>query len=170
MGKGRALNVTGVGNAILGGWTLNTIAYRSTGVPVAAPAGTESPYLAQRVDMNCDPGNGAPRNAAEWFSYTCFSQPALPYVAGTSRPYLAHVRTDGAHDLDVSMYKNFSFGKDRTLRFEVSSYNVTNSVQYGYPSVFWNPSPTPANMTGFGQVTNSANTPRQFQFGSRFTF
>jgi hypothetical protein len=52
----------------------------------------------------------------------------------------------------------------------VSSYNITNSVQLGYPSVFWNPSPTPDNMATFGQITNTVNTPRQFQFASKFTF
>jgi hypothetical protein len=45
-------------------------------------------------------------------------------------------------------------------------------VQYGYPSVFWNPQAAtdPTVMAGFGQITSAANTPRQFQFGSRFTF
>jgi hypothetical protein len=56
------------------------------------------------------------------------------------------------------------------LRLEVSSYNVTNSVQFGYPNVFWNPSPTADNMAGFGQITSDANLPRQFQFGARFNF
>ena len=40
-------------------------------------------------------------------NYTCFSQPALPYVAGTASAYLAHVRADGAHDLGCFDDKNF---------------------------------------------------------------
>lgn len=52
----------------------------------------------------------------------------------------------------------------------ISSYNAMNSVQFGYPSAFWNPSPTAANMSGFGQITSAANTPLQFQFASRFIF
>ena len=44
------------------------------------------------------------------------------------------------------------------------------SVQFGYPSVFWNPSPTAENMAGFGQITSDVNTPRQFQFAARFMF
>ena len=28
----------------------------------------------------------------------------------------------------------------------------------------------PGVMAGFGEITGSANTPRQFQFGARFTF
>jgi hypothetical protein len=170
MGRGRALDAGGVGNAILGGWTINSIVYRSTGVPIAAPQTGTSPAIAQRVDMACDPGNGAPHKPDMWFNYTCFSQPASPYLPGTAPAFLSHVRTNGAHTLDVSLYKTIPIAKEHSVRFEVSSYNVTNSVQYGYPSVFWNPTPTPDNMAGFGQITNSVNSPRQFQFATRFTF
>jgi hypothetical protein len=170
MGKGRMLNLNGPAHAILGGWTVNTITYLSTGVPVNAPTGTGDPYFNQRVNMTCDAGKGAPRTAAQWFSFSCFAQPADPLVAGSAPPFLSHVRTDGASDLDVSLFKNIPLGKDRSIRFEVSSYNITNSVQLGYPSVFWNPSPTPDNMATFGQITNTVNTPRQFQFASKFTF
>ena len=170
MGKGRALNLNGPGNAVLGGWTINTIVYLSTGVPVNTPNSGTSPAFAQRVDMTCDPGKGARRTRAEWFNYSCFAQPSSPYLPGSAPAFLSSVRTDGAHDLDVSLFKNFSFGKERNLRFEISAYNVTNSVQFGYPSIFWNPTPTPDNMAGFGEVTNDVNTPRQLQFASRFSF
>jgi hypothetical protein len=172
IGKGRALNLNGMANTLLGGWTVNTIVYLSDGVPVNSPTGTGDPYFNQRVDLSCDPGANAPHTAAQWFNYTCFSQPANQLAAGTAPAFLSSVRTDGAHDLDVSVYKMFPLGGERNFRIEVSSYNVTNSVQFGYPSIFWNPSePTdPSVMAGFGQITNSANVPRQFQFGSRFTF
>lgn len=172
IGRGRALDLNKVGNGFLGGWTVNTIAYISTGVPVNAPTGTGSPYFNQRVDMTCDPASHAQHTAAQWFDFSCFSQPTSPFTAGTAPAFLSSVRTNGAHDLDVSLYKVFSFGAERNLRFEVSSYNVTNSEQFGYPNIFWNPQAetNPSVMAGFGQVTNSANLPRQFQFGSRFTF
>jgi len=170
IGKGRWINLHGAADEALGGWTINTIAYLSTGVPIAAPNGTENLYFAQRVDQICDPAKGAPHTPTMWFNYSCFAQPASPFVAGTAPAFLSHVRTDGAHDLDVSLYKNLSLGGERTLRLEVSSYNVTNSVQFGYPNVLWNPSPTADNMAGFGQITSDANLPRQFQFGARFNF
>ena len=170
VGKGRKVNLHGLADAALGGWTINTIAYLSTGVPIASPSGTGNPYFAQRVDMTCDPGKGAPHTVAMWFNYTCFSEPASQFLPGTAPATLGSVRTDGAHDLDVSLFKNLTLGGERNLRLEVSSYNVTNSVQFGYPNVFWNPSPTADNMSGFGQITSDANLPRQFQFGARFTF
>jgi hypothetical protein len=52
----------------------------------------------------------------------------------------------------------------------VSSFNVTNYVQFGEPSIFWTPNPTPAELAGFGQITSDSNSPRQFQFAARYTF
>jgi Carboxypeptidase regulatory-like domain len=171
-GKGRLVNLNGSADRILGGWTVNSIVYLSDGVPVNAPTGTGDYYFNQRVDQTCDPAAHAQRNAAQWFNYTCFSQPADPLQAGTAPAFLSSVRTNGAHDLDVSVYKAVSLGGERNVRFEVSSYNVTNSEQFGYPNIFWNQNEAtdPSVMAGFGQITGSANVPRQFQFGAKFTF
>jgi hypothetical protein len=170
LGEGRYVNLHGWQNQAFGGWTVNGITYLSSGVPVEAPAGTGDPYFNQRVDQACKPGSGASHTATQWFNWTCFAEPASQFVAGTSSRMLSDVRTNGGHDLDLSLYKNFRLGEGRNLRLEVSSYNLTNSVQFGYPSVFWNPSPTPANMSGFGQITSDVNMPRQFQFAARYMF
>jgi hypothetical protein len=170
IGPNRFVNLNPWGNRILGGWTVNTIVFLSSGTPIASPNGTGDPYFNQRPDMTCDPGKGAPHTAAQWLNYTCFSEPASQFVPGTAPAFLAHARTDGGHNLDASIFKNIPVAEHANLQLEFAAYNVTNSVQYGYPNVFWNPNPTPANMAGFGQVTNSANTPRQLQFAVRFTF
>lgn len=83
--------------------------------------------------------------------------------------YLDNVRTRGARDLDLSIYKSFKITESMALRFDISSYNLTNTPQYGYPNVL---SVTNAAQPGsnFGQITSTVNTPRQFQFGARFTF
>jgi hypothetical protein len=69
----------------------------------------------------------------------------------------------------------FRLAKGNLCRVEETSkrrafvFNITNTPQYGYPSV---PDITTATQQGvpFGQVTNTINTPRQFQFGARFSF
>jgi hypothetical protein len=183
MGKGRAMNLSGTANAILGGWTVNGIAYLSTGIPVASPtSGTPNGYFNQRANMVCDPNKGAPHTATEWFSDACFTVPGVAagstdlstanrFVPGTAPAYLDHVRTMGAQDVDLSLHKNFKLGNEKNLRLEVSSYNVTNKAQLGMPAV---PSITDVingqATTPFGQILSTVNTPRQFQFGSRFTF
>ena len=180
VGEGRALNVSGISNSILGGWTMNAIGYLSTGVPINSPSsGTNPSFFSQRADMTCNPAKGAPHTVAAWFNASCFALPgteasgnpadANPYIAGTAPAYLDHVRTRGARDLDLSAYKAVKLGETRALRFDVSSYNITNTPQYGYPSV---PSIVSATQQSipFGLITNTINTPRQFQFGARFTF
>jgi hypothetical protein len=72
----------------------------------------------------------------------------------------------GAQDLDISLFKSFSFGKEKNLRFEVSSFNVANKAQFAAPIV----SSEVTGYPNFGQITSNSNSPRQFQFGSRFTF
>jgi hypothetical protein len=169
MGKGRAVNLSGASNAILGGWTANGIFYLSSGVPIASPIiGANVSYFDQRPNMTCDPGKGAPHTVTTWFTPNCFANPASPFVPGTAPVYLDHVRTMGADNLDLSFYKTFSLGKERNLRFEVSSFNVANKPQMAYPNV---PSYTSGwSNNAFGQIFSTVNTPRQFQFGSRFTF
>lgn len=184
VGDGRAVNLHGVSNAVLGGWTTNAILYLSTGIPIASPgSGTNPSYFNQRANMVCDPSHGAPHTAAAWFNASCFTVPGVaagstdlstanPFVPGTAPAYLDHVRTMGAQDLDVSLYKQFKFGETRALRFEASGYNVFNRAQFGYPNV---PNMTlvaaqSGQASSFGQITSTVNTPRQFQFGSRFTF
>lgn len=174
VGKDRAVNLTGVSNAILGGWTMNGILYLSTGVPIASPVvGAPTSYMPnQRPDLVCNPAAGAPHTAATWFNPNCFAMPATPFVPGTAPAFLDHVRTAGARDLDLSIYKTFSIGEGKDLRFEVSSYNVTNKAQLGAPNVpgLFDILNTPGVAGSFGQITTTVNSPRQFQFGARFTF
>jgi Carboxypeptidase regulatory-like domain len=180
VGQGRALSLGGFANQALGGWTLNAIGYLSTGVPINSPLSGVSPsFFNQRADLTCNPGAHAPHTVAAWFTADCFALPgteasgnaadANPYVAGTAPAYLDHVRTRGARDLDLSAFKAFKIGDNKNLRFDVSSYNISNTPQYGYPNV---PNIVQATQQSipFGNITNTINTPRQFQFGARFMF
>ena len=57
-------------------------------------------------------------------------------------------------------------------RFEVASYNVFNKAQLGMPNVpdIYSVTTQPDVKDSFGQITNTVNSPRQFQFGVRFVF
>jgi hypothetical protein len=174
IGKGRALDLSGPADEVLGGWTVDGILYLSTGVPIPSPStGTPNLYFAQRANLTCDPSKGAPHTQAQWFNSTCFAFPASQYVAGNSPTYLDHLRTMGADDLDMTLSKNFKIGEEKNLRIDVSSYNLANRKQFGMPSTLDltdNNAPGQNGGTPMGQVTGTINSPRQFQFGSRFTF
>ena len=177
LGRGRRVNLNGFANQALGGWTVSGIGYLSTGVPIASPSSGLTPsYFSQRSDATCDPAKGAPHTAAQWFKFSCFAIPgtegggaAVPFIAGNAPTYLDGVRTKGAREVDLSVYKTFQFGETRSLRFEANSYNVSNTPQLGTPNI---PSLSAAESgkSLFANITDTLNTPRQFQFGSRFTF
>jgi len=173
IGEGRGLNLNKAGNAILGGWTVDGIFYLSTGVPIESPSQGNDIYLNQRTDMICDPSKGAPHTVAAWFNPTCFVAPGTEnggagnlFIPGNAPNYLDHVRTMGANNLDLTLSKTVKLGEKRNLRFDISSYNVANRHQYAAPAV----SSVNSNFLNFGQITSNINTPRQFQFGARFTF
>jgi hypothetical protein len=173
IGKGRGVNVNGIADAIFGEWTGNIIIYLSSGIPIASPVvGAGTSYFNQRPNLDCNPATGAAHTTANWFNPTCFSIPASSFVPGNAPAYLSNVRTMGAQDFDISLYKHFSLGGERDLRFDISAYNIANRAQLGMPgtpsisAVLTNPSVAAT----FGQITTTVNTPRQFQFGSRFTF
>ncbi len=177
VGKGQLVDLNGFSNAALGGWTVNAIDYLSTGVPINSPtAGLNPSYFDQRADMTCNPASHAPHTVAAWFNDNCFAIPgtenggtANPFIPGTAPAYLDHVRTKGARDLDLSLFKTLKFRETKALRFDASAYNLSNTPQFGYPNV---PTIVGAVSQGlpFGLITNTINTPRQYQFGARFTF
>ncbi|MGC2170795.1 MAG: carboxypeptidase regulatory-like domain-containing protein [Candidatus Sulfotelmatobacter sp.] len=177
IGKGQAINLHGVANAIAGGWTTNGILYLSTGVPIHAPSsGNPLTPFNQRSDMVCNPARGAPHTVNDWFNINCFVQPgsenggtANPYIPGNAPTYLDNVRTRGARNLDLSVYKTFKFTETKALRFDISGYNMTNFAQYGYPAVN-SVVGVASEGQSFGVISGNVNAPRQFQFGARFTF
>ena len=168
VGKGQRVNLNGFANAVLGGWTTNAIAYLSTGVPIPSPSSGVTPgYFNQRADLICNPASGFQRTVTNWVNNNCFALPANPLIPGNAPAYLANVRTRGARELDLSVYKTFAIGEHKDLRFDVSSYNVANWAQYGMPPM---QTLTASSGQPFGPITNNVNSPRQFQFGARFTF
>ena len=84
--------------------------------------------------------------------------------------YLDHLRTMGANNLDLTFSKTVKLGEKRDLRFDISSYNVANKAQFSAPNVPTYSSSQWLVANGFGVISTTSNTPRQFQFGSRFTF
>ncbi len=168
IGEGRGLNLNRLGNAILGGWTADGIFYLSSGLPIASPVVGNNIYFNQRTNVcniSACPTN-TPANPVACLGSTCFYAPSNPFVPGTAPAYLDHVRTMGANDVDLTLSKTVKLGEKRNLRFDISSYNIANKPQFASPNV----SSSSSGFQNFGNITQTINTPRQFQFGARFTF
>jgi hypothetical protein len=97
----------------------------------------------------------------------------------------------GADDLDFTLSKSFKLGGERSIRIDLTSYNVANKAQLGAPAVNSEYSlvcdanhpncatkidptlpsvPYSSGSNPFGAITSTVNSPRQFQGGARFTF
>jgi hypothetical protein len=169
LGRGRRIETSSrVFDSMIGGWSLNALLAVSSGIPIPVNGSfpNQSTYFNQRPDLTCDPGKNAPHSKAQWFLPNCYAAPASPYVAGNSPRLLNSVRSDGTHNLDLSLFKNFRLEREGNLQLRVESFNFTNSVQLGLPNSGWNPN----NLASFGQVTSASSSPRQIQFGARYTF
>jgi hypothetical protein len=176
IGENRAVPLHGWMDKAFGGWTINTVTAFSSGQPIATPSGTLDPWFNQRpnlVSKNC--GAGATRTIAAWFNDNCLSEPTNMFVPGTAGAILPGIRTNGTHNLDLSIAKAFKFSESKSLSIRAAAYNFTNSVQFGYPSVSWNPEnygdqPSSDDQAGFGQITSQANQPRSMSFEAKFKF
>src|SRR5262249_12876572 len=83
VGKGQTVNLHGVSDAILGGWTTNFILYLGTGVPIASPTvGASVPFFEQRANLICNPSTGFHRSVSQWVNNSCFAIPGA-FVNGT---------------------------------------------------------------------------------------
>ena len=175
IGKGRFVPLNGWTDKAFGGWTLSTVTSFSSGQPIATPTGTLDPWFNQRPNINGNCGKGAPKTVDTWFSSDCLTEPTDMFAPGTAGAILPGIRADGTHNLDLSIAKHFKFGEKKDLSIRAAAYNFTNSVQFGYPNVFWSPenfgqNPSSDDQGGFGQITSQANVPRQMSFEARFTF
>lgn len=86
-----------------------------------------------------------------------FSQPA-PFTFGNLGDRLPDVRTDGARNFDLSLFKEFRpFEKLRT-QFRAEWLSAFNTPRFSGPN-------TGVTSTTFGVIAGQANNPRQIQFG-----
>jgi hypothetical protein len=175
IGAQRAINLQGWKNLAFGEWTASTVTMFGSGQPIATPNGTLNPWFNQRPNIAGNCGVNAPKTIDQWFNYSCLTEPTNLYAPGTAGPILPGIRTAGARNLDLSLTKHFKFGESKDIQVRAAAYNLTNSVQFGYPNVFWSPEnfgqqPGADDQEGFGQITSQANVPRQMSFEARFTF
>jgi hypothetical protein len=156
VGRGRAADLGGAGNAILGGWDFSGIVRVQSGQPVVIGTPSVSVGRSGKID---DP------TINRWFDTTAFL-PAAPFTFGNIGPRSPDIRTDFTRNVDAVLVKKFPFSiGDREIvpQFRAECYNLFNTPQFAAP----NGSVTSAQ---FGTVTRQANTSRQFQFGLKIAF
>jgi len=180
LGKDRRYlrNASGLLNAVVGGWQLNTITVFQTGVQrsVTAPNRTTIPFISQRADhtgVNPDapfqtadartirPGEDFSGTNPELFQLNpaAFAEPG-PLRFGTSGRNI--IAGPGFWNADLSLFKTASLTEQTTLQFRAEFFNAFNNVRFDPPNLN-------AGDPRFGRIL-SAQAPRIIQFGLRLEF
>jgi hypothetical protein len=89
-------------------------------------------------------------------------------------------RGPSAPNLDMSLFRTFSLGRDKTVQFRLEAFNVTNTTHFANPAanisnVVYNADGSIANLAGVGGITDVVRTGRQydereFRLGLRLGF
>jgi hypothetical protein len=177
VGRGRWIGrgMNRILDGVAGGWSISAILTFQTGTPINI--GMLSPRLddgSQRPDVVCPQissgisyhqaasngltGNGNP----SVFNTACFADPG-DQVAGNAPRYFSNLRSDGIHNEDLSLSKEFAIREGMKLQVRGEFFNFTNTPRFNVPN-------TSFGDTAFGQVTSTLGSPRHMQVGVRFEF
>jgi hypothetical protein len=183
-GKRFGNNVNRGVDAIIGGWSINSVFHNSSGYPVGILAAgiwptnwqvgsfanqtgvVPAPHTTKNAPAATASGTGGPN---------IFSDPKAALaaydipLAGDSGQRNG-IRGDGVFSLDLGVAKQFHLftfrDQPHTLQFRADSFNVTNSVRFDPYTVNNNI----FNAARFGQYTSLLTKPRVFQFALRYEF
>ncbi len=171
-GKRWMSNLGGIGNGVIGGWTMSGITNYISGQPVGlASQGTtlNSVFGAGAPRPNVVPGcnkkiGGSPTSRVnEWFNTACYTEPDS-FGFGDDPRIDNGVTGAGVANWDVGLSKIFPLFREGTnFQFRAETFNLANHVQFAVPG-------NTLGSGSFGVVTSQFNFPRIFQFSGRINF
>ncbi|HLK21525.1 MAG TPA: TonB-dependent receptor [Bryobacteraceae bacterium] len=165
-GKGRAYmnNASKAVDAIAGGWRFSGITTLYSGIAftptISNAPSVNADFNYFRPDVIGNPNVSNP-NASEWFNPNAYTAPQQPYRQGNAGK--GTLRGPGLAVLNLSLSKEFTLAEAKTLEFRWENFNALNHVNLGTPN-------STVDVSGAGQITNTANPMRQMQLGLHFRF
>jgi hypothetical protein len=171
----------GLTKLAIGGWQINTIAFWQSGQPFSV---LDNQNLINLPNVTSDRPNmvsGQSCTVSNWtlthyINLNAFQQQAIgnPGNEGRDQCYGPHWR-----EVDLSVFKDFSFAEKYKLSFRVEGYNISNTTNFALPNfsisgwtVSRNPAGIPTSAGAFGQITstNLGFTPRVIQLALKLNF
>jgi hypothetical protein len=155
---------------IAGGWQLNHIVTLQTGLPF-------TPVM-QTSNLNTGSGSQFPNRIAsgelpssqrsidKWFDPSAFIGPPLYTFGNSGRNIL---RGPGTKQLDLSLFKQFTFMEKRRVEFRAEAFNAMNTPQFNNPNASIGFSGV-AKITSAGSPTVYQRTSRQIQLALKVYF
>jgi len=163
----------GMANILAGGWQLNWILSRYSGVPLTVTGGTDNTHAGgatltpDLVGPIVIIGNVRHQDATGKFVNCALNDPTCQYfsvssfaeVTGTPRYGTAGrniLRGPGFFDLDTGLLRNFPITERVKFQFRVDAFAVTNTPNFGNPNTTFSTS----NSSNFGVITSTASGPQ----------
>jgi len=167
-GRVRGGNAMGAKNAVLGGWTLNSIFQAHSGLPITVYDGAGQSLQAtrslERPNRVC---NGAISGAGvndPWIDISCFQHAPAGQFGDSGVGILTG---PGYWNLDLGLSKNFYVIDDRKyVTFRVEAFNVLNHPNFAIQAG----SADMSSPTTFGRIQNTFSAPRIVELVLKFTY
>ena len=175
-GRGRRfLNKSKLADAVIGGWSVDSLLYFRSGLPLNVTVSRSSTVLPDGNNVNQRPNRvpgvsiySSNRGITSWLNPAAFAIPAAGTWGNAGRNIA--VGPNFWQD-DVALEKLFSVTERYKVIFRAEAFNLFNRAQYGQPSGSF-------NTASFGHITSVINTtglvgtgtPRQMEFALRLNF
>jgi hypothetical protein len=125
--------------ALLGGWQFNTLFSFFTGTPFTVYSGNDSSGTGEftdRANVIGNPFSGVPASDRAtstyyWFNPAAFAAPAAGTYGNEKRNQFYGPPT---HQIDFSVFKNFSITEHARLQFRAEIFNIFNFTNYSGPA------------------------------------
>jgi hypothetical protein len=156
-------------DAIVGGWSLNTIVTLQSGQPLALF--NSAGLLAdgnQRPNVICSQlttglsYRDAAKSGGSVLNQDCFGDPG-DNIPGNAPRHFSNLRGDGIRNVDASLSKEFTIREGKILQVRAEMFNAFNHQRFAFPDLG-------SGDGALGTVTSTTNNFRRMQFGARFQF
>lgn len=155
---------------LIGGWQLNTITTLMTGLPFTPVMQTNllntggGSQFPNRIASGVLPAGQ--RSIERWFDASAFVSPGQFTFGNSGRNILYG---PGTKQVDLSLFKTFSFGERARLQFRAEAFNAFNTPQFNNPNASIGFSGV-ARITSAGSAAIFQRTPRQIQLALKLYF
>jgi Carboxypeptidase regulatory-like domain len=192
IGHGRKFmgGMSGVADAIFGGWQVAGITTAQSGEAVTAvmssdlsntgsfsyrPDQVANPYdfsfntASQGTDFGCtNPGH---QTLDCWYNQAAFVAPPLAPGQQSAHSYgdsrIGNLRGPDLVDFDFVLQKNFKIRESQQVEFRAEFFNLLNHPNFGLPG---GGSAVPVDVPGGASITNTSTDNRQIEFALKYTF